>query len=200
MNLNRPLIKALATNATSAGFTAKTVLKSGDTPLGTNPSAASVAAVGLTLVAAPGGTGGYTPSLIRIYPYGLGADEDAFSIRLWGWWHLGSGPDLAKAWMPSLLGEFTCVLGSFAGYAGGPVLNTELFADTMGIVALDGEYTYTADVTRFGTVQLYTPANNTPACVQVPLRGAEYIEWDFDQTTNTPTMNALYQFFDEYNR
>lgn len=200
MNLNRPLIKALAANANTSGFTAKTVCTTGDTPLGTNPTAAAMAAVGLVRLAAEGGSGGFVPTWARIYPYGLGGDNDAFSFRLWGWFHLGAGPDLAKLWMPTILGEFTAICSTFVGVAGAPVLNTERFADTLTIVANDGEYSYSADVTRFGTVQLFSPQNNTPGCVQVPLRGAEWIEWDFDQTTNTPTCNALYQLFDEVPR
>lgn len=197
MNLNRPLIKALPTNAASAAFTAKTVCTTGLTPLGNAPTQAAMDAVGLVRIAAEGGSGGYVPTWARIYPYGLGSDNDGFSLRLWGWFHIGAGPDGAKLWMPTILGEFTALISGFVGVAGAPVLNTERFADTIGIVALDGEYTITADVTRFGTVQLFTPANNTPGCVQVPLRGAEWIEWDFDQTTGTPTMNVLYQLFDE---
>ena len=197
MNLNRPLIKALPTNVSSAAFTAKTTLASGDTPLGNNPTQAAQDAVGLKRLAAEGGAGGYIPSNIRIYPYGLGSDNDVFSLRLWGWWHIGEGPDLAKLWMPSIIGDFVCTLSTFVGLAGSAILNTERFADTISIVALDGEYTLTSDVTRFGTVQLLSPANQSPACVQVPLRGPEWIEWDFDQSTGTATANALYQLFDE---
>ena len=199
MNLNRPLIKALPVNSNAAAFAAKTACTTGDTPLGNNPTAAAIAAVGLVRLAAEGGAGGYVPSNARLYPYGLGAAANTFSVRLWGWWHIGAGPDLAKLWMPGILGEFACTLSTFAGVAGAPVINTELFCDIISIVALR-EYTLAADIVRFGSDYLLSPANNTPGCVQVPLRGAAWIEWDFDQTAGTPTMNVLYQLFDEVSK
>jgi hypothetical protein len=126
---------------------------------------------------------------IRIYPYGLGADNDTFDLRLWGWYR-GKNPD---TFFPVTLLQCSCTISAFTGVAGGQVLDTERFADTISLTALIGEATVTANTTRTGTVELYTPANNTPAYVEVPLRGVELIEWDFDQTLNTPTMNALYQ-------
>lgn len=192
MNINRHLQKALAANANSSGFTAKTATLAG----GTGVSAPNSSAI---LVASPETGGGFVPTWIRLYPYGLGSDNDVFSLRLWGWWHLGSGTDNNKMWMPSILTEISCTISAFTGYAGGLVLNTERFADTISLVANVGEYSITAVTTRIGTVQLFSPQNDTPACAQVPLRGCEYIEFDWDQTTGTPTTNCLYQLFDEIN-
>lgn len=179
--LTAPLVRACATNANSSGFTAKTA------GVTTKPSGNLVYPI-----ADPG----YSfRSRVRVFPIGIGADGDAFSIRVWGWNRCGSGNDVGGIiWIPSILGEFTCTLSTFVGVAGSPVLNTERFADTLGLVAKIGEPTTTANTTRDGLTELYSPENNTPAWVEFSLRGAELLEFDFDQTTNTPTMNALLQF------
>jgi len=182
MRIAGPLQKACAANANTSAFTAKTAA------VLTVPSGNLVGQI-----ANVDGGGGRVPNRIRIYPYGLGANNDGFALRLWAWYR-GHNPD---TWYPSILTQINCTMGSFTGIAGGQVLNTEFFVDTISLVALIGEPTYTADVTRFGRVELYTPANDTPAWVELDLRSAELLEWDFDQTTNTPTMNALYQLVSE---
>ncbi len=182
MRVNTPLIKALATNANTTGFTAKTAATL------TPPSGNLV-----NRIALPDGGGGNVPTWIRIYPYGLGANNDTFDLRLWGWYR-GGKPD---TFYPTILTQISVTLGNFTGVAGGQVLNTEFFADTIALTALIGEASITAATTRQGTTELYTPANDTPAWILVPLRNAEFIEWDFDQTLNTPTMNALYELVRE---
>jgi hypothetical protein len=182
MRVAGPLQKACVANVNAAAFTAKTAAQL------TVPSGNAV-----NQIAAVDGGGGRLPNRIRIYPYGLGANNDAFALRLWSWYR-GHNPD---TWYSSILTQINCTMSAYTGVAGGQVLNTEAFADTISLVALIGEPTYTADVTRFGRVELYTPANDTPAWVELPLREPELLEWDFDQTTNTPTMNALYQLISE---
>lgn len=187
MTPNRPLKKAMLANSTATGFTAKTALRS------TAPSGNTVMPV-----AAPGG-GGQTPKRMRIYPYGLGASNDVFSMRVFGWYRYNreSGTvGKTTLWMPAQIGEFSCTLGTFAGLADSPVLNTELFCDTISIVATVGEATYTANTTRTGTAMLYSPANDMPAWVEIPIGAPEFLEFDWDQTTNTPEMNAFIEFID----
>lgn len=181
---NRTMAKAMATNANTSAFTAKTAL------VKTRPSGNLVTELAPT-------SGGKVPARVRIFPYGLGSNNDAFSMRVWGWTQLG--PTSAPLWLPAALGEFACTISAFSGVAGGNVLNTELFADTITVVATVGEPTITADVTRAGTAVVFSPANDTPAWVEISLRGIELLEFDWDQTTNTPTMNALLQFLDEVN-
>lgn len=122
-----------------------------------------------------------------ILPYGLGSSNDAYSLRVLGW-RLVAGSSL---WVYTVLGEFACTLGAMVGIVGTPVVNTELFVDTITVVS---EGTYTADVTRRGATRIYSPANDTIASLILPLNGAQKIEFVFDQTTNTPTMNCLVSF------
>lgn len=179
--ITAPFVRALATNASSSGFTAKTA------GVTTKPSGNLVYPIADPSYA--------FRSRVRLMAIGVGSDNDVFALRVWGWSRVGSGNGPAGIiWVPAMLGEITCTLSTFVGVASSPVLNTERFADTMALVATVGEPTVTADVTRTGTTEVYSPANNTPAWVEFRLRGVELLELDFDQTTGTPTMNALLQF------
>lgn len=175
----RPMFRACPVNANSSGFTTK--------------SAASVTRPTGNFVVplVPDGPSFTIPSRVRIWPIGLGSNDDAFSIRIWSWTRIGSGPSPGILWVPSELGEYSCTLGNFTGVAGSPVLNTEFFADTITVVS---EPTTVANTTNAGTTEVFSPANDTPAWIELRLRGVELLEFDFDQTTNTPTMNALLEF------
>lgn len=174
----RPLKRALAANANSSAFTAKAAMSTGARPTGN------------LLYPLCDSAGELIPARLRLYAIGLGSDNDAFSFRVYGWSRIGAGPDLAVGWLPALLGEYGCVVSTFVGVAASPVLDTERFADTFTIVS---EPTITADVTRAGTTELYSPANNTPGWIEIRTHGVEMLEFDFDQTTGTPTMNLLLQ-------
>ena len=175
--LTSPLVRACAANATSSAFTAKTAATL------TKPSGNLVFPI-----AEPG----YSfRSRVRIYPIGLGASNDAYSMRVYGWSRIGSGASPNTLWIPALLGEFGVVLGAFVGVASSPVLATEQFADTITIVS---EPTVAALTTNDGTTEVFSPTNDTPAWLELRLRGSELLEFDFDYTTNTPGMNALLQF------
>lgn len=180
--LARPFRKAFSSNQNASSFTAKVAKFA-------KPSGSGVIELATTL-------GGMVPSKVRIIPYGLGSENDVFSLRVWGWVPVGSGDNPNLLWVPSSLGEFSCTISASVGVAGAPVLNTERFADTISIVATVGEATITADTTRLGTVELFSPANDTPGWIVMPTRGVTLLEFDTDQTTNTPTANALLQFLD----
>lgn len=178
----RGLVK-LAANATSANFTAKTAMRTAEP-------------TGNLVIRLSDVFGGVVPSHARFFPYGLGSDNDVFSLRLWGWtrYHTVTTKVL---YLPTMLMEVSCTVSTFVGVAGRDVLNTERFADTISIVATVGQPTVSADVTPSGTLVLYSPANDTPGWVQTCLYGSEFLELDFDQTTGTPEMNTLIQFLDE---
>lgn len=174
MNVSRPFRKALAANATTSSFGSKV-------PTVTKPTNDGV----IDLLS---GGGAIVPARIKILPYGLGGDNDAFSVRLIGWHKIGNTTS-GVLWLPVPLVELACTISQAVGVAGSPVLDTERFADTITIVT---EETVTADVTRIGDVELASPGNNLIAHAIFPLRGFELLEFEFDQTTNTPTMNCLY--------
>lgn len=177
--LCRPLVKALAVNATTSAFTAKTAA------VLTRPSG------NLVTDLTAGVPSGKVPARLRLFPYAAAASNDTFAMRVWGWSRVG-----ATTYVPAILGDFTCTVGAFTGCTGGDVLSTELFVDTIAIVAATGEATTTANTTRDGTAVLYSPANDTPGYVEVPVRGCELVEFDFDQTLNTPAMNCLIGFLE----
>lgn len=176
----RPLVKAFETNLDATAFTLKV-------PTTTKPSGNGV------LVLGPGAV----PQRMRLFPYGLGADGDVFVLRVTGWHRIGSGPFPGTLWFPETLAELTCTMSTFVGVAGSPVLATERFADTIVSVTTVGEPSVASDVTRDGTFVIFSPANNTPAWVLMDTYGCELLQFDIDQTTNTPPANALVQFLDE---
>lgn len=175
--LTAPLVRALATNANTSSFTAKT--------------AGVIVEPSGNLVFPVADPNFEFRSRVRIWPIGLGANNDAYSFRVFGWTRIGSGVAPGTFWFYSELGEYSCILGNFIGVAASPVLNTEFFADTVAVVK---EPVTTADVTNAGTTEVFSPANDTPAWIELRLRGVEKLEFDFDQTTNTPTCNLLLQF------
>jgi len=173
----RPSFKAFATNQNSAAFTAK-VAKFG------RPSGNGI----LDLTA----DGEGIPSCLRINPYGLGADNDVFSFRVWGWAKLGGGGPPNEMYIPSIIAEVVCTLSTSVGVATGPILDTERFADTLAPVALLlPDYKIAAGTSLQGCARFMTPANNTPAWFIIPIDGWKLLEFDTDQTTGTPTANAL---------
>jgi hypothetical protein len=173
-DLIRHAQRALTTNSTASSFASKV-------PTITEPSNDGVIDLFSKSI--------LQPKSVKLWFIGLGADNDAFSIRVIGWQRIGSGLAPGILWFPSVICELACVISAAVGVAGSPVLNTERFADTITIVS---EPTITADVTRLGTIELNSPTGDLIAPAVVPLRGFEKLEFLFDQTTNTPTMNVLY--------
>jgi hypothetical protein len=189
---HRTIRRAMAANATSTGFTAKA-------PTATKPSGNAV----LTVVeseAAGGTPGNYKhPSLIQLWPFGLGSNNDGFSMRLWGWNSFGdTSKTVPVVWVPTLLVEVAVVVGNIAGVANSPLLSTELMADTITIVSQPRlTDTDSGGAASRGTVRIYSPANDLVAFLVVPLYNTALIEFDWDQTTNTPEMNTLYALLSE---
>lgn len=177
-----PLKRALTTNAATSSFASKV-------PTVTEPTNDGV--INLIL-----GGGAVIHEWMLLWPIGLGADNDAFSLRVLGWRKISQGQGVTDTlWMPTLLYEFSCTISAAVGVAASPVLNTERFADTITIVT-QGKYTDadSGGVSTRGNVEVTSPTNDLIAHVKAPLKGMEKIEFQFDQTTNTPTMNVLYAF------
>lgn len=172
---SRPLQRALTTNSSASSFASKVYTV-------TEPTNDGVLNLTFnkTLV----------PSRILLIPIGLGADDDAFSVRIIGW-HKVTKAAVTTGWVPTIIAELGVVVGTAVGVAASAVLNTERFPDTITIVS---EGTTTADTTRRGTVELHSPGSNLIGHAIVPIGGFEKIEFTFDQTTGTPTMNVLYAY------
>ena len=181
-NFARPFKRAFSANQNQTAFVAKT-------PQLAKPSGSGV--IDLT------NEGILCPSLLKVIPVGVGAANDTYSLRVWGWAKVLGGGDSPNGgttpnlWIPVRLAELAVTLGAGTGLAGSIVPATELFADTITIVAT-GEGTMTANTTRDGNIVLYSPASDITAFAVLPILGFDLIEFDSDQTLNTPTVNVLY--------
>lgn len=179
--LARPMTKARATNATNTTFPARIPQSAEPKTDGTGATSTSV------IELANEGGGGVIPWGIRLVLFGVGSDNDAFDCKVSGIFRLGSDP--LDLWVYTTLATIRGTLGTSVGVAGTPMTASERFADTLSVIA---EATVTADVTRGGTLELFSPADNSIAWVEVPLRGCEKVELTFADNVNTPTKNALY--------
>ena len=146
-------------------------------------------------------TGGAAPKSIIGLPIGLGAANDAFDMKVVGWRQIGAGEDKNQLWLPTTIASLTCTVGAMTGIAGTPVLNTELFCDTIVPKSATGLGTScwvrpsidaTPAATYRGSLLLWSPADDSIAAFAVPTLGCQRVEFIFDQVTNTPTMNVLF--------
>ena len=167
----RDFKKALTTNATDTSFASKV-------PTLTEPVNDGV--IDLPNVI------GEVSSKIMILPYGLGADNDAFSMRVIGWRKIVTSiAGVATAlWIPVPLITCACTISAVVGVASSPVLATERFADTITVTD-----DFTPDIVAY---EVKSPTGDIIARLVLELFGFAKLEFTFDQTTNTPTMNALW--------
>lgn len=194
MTTARPFKKLRSVNASDANFPTFPALESYASLLARATDAAD-ATSRVPILLTPHGGNGVIPAGIDLFPYGLGSDNDVFSLRLIGWRRvLPAIADGRVIMVPSMIGEIACTISAYVGAAGFNVINTERFADTITIVK---EETITADTTRAGVIETFSPANDTPAHATIWFEGYEFIEPHYDQTTGTATMNALYSLISD---
>lgn len=181
MQLSRFLQKAWTTNANTSSFASKvpTITEP------TNDGVINLAADGILI-----------PQKMIIHPYGVGADDDAFDMKIIGWSCIKSTTPQTNLWVPAPIATFTCTISTAVGVAGAPVLNTERFADTIVMKTAVTQPLYTnqnaTPATEYsGSILIRSPADNTIGTIEMPLFGFQKLEFMFDQTTNTPTMNCL---------
>lgn len=176
--------RAWATNANTSSFASRI-------PTITEPTND-----GVIRLRPPVDEGGRVPSWARIMVIGLGSDDDAASMRVIGWERvlLDTKKDL---WIPVILGEFACTFSAAVGVAGAAVLDTERFADTITAVAARFHDRIIAAGTAVNSdVSVISPTSDLIAHITLPIRGFEKLEFCFDQTTNSPTCNAIVSLFD----
>jgi hypothetical protein len=177
----------LSANATDTSFAAlnPTVVKPVPSP------AAGVYDIGLD--------SSNIPPSIKLMLVGVGSDNDAFSIRIQGWERVVT-PDAnaVDLWVPTILAELGCILGAKTGATGGIVPATERFADTITVIAARQSVVYglnASDVVSRGSVVVFSPTNDLIAYAIVPTFGCPLIQFQFDDTTNTPTMNGVWSLY-----
>lgn len=175
--------KAWAVNANTAAFAAKI-------PTITEPTNDGV----VNLV----GSGLAIPRRMLCCFFGLGADNDAASVRIIGWKKIGQDqPQSIPLWIPLIVGEFTLIFSTITGVAGAPVLNTERFADTIApVAARNPDRVIGAGTAINSDLALTSPTTNVgPGFIDFPIRAFEKIEFSFAQTVNNPPCNALFALY-----
>lgn len=135
-------------------------------PTGTQPTDAGV--VGDPVVQG-------APQWIQVIPFGDGADNSTFDLRVIGW----KVSDLGL-WVPTVLAQAACTLSSAIGVNTYEVTASQRFADTI---------TLTQVLTNVDS-KLSSPTGNLIGSFQVETRGSTLIEVAFNLGTATGA-NAL---------
>lgn len=124
--------------------------------------------------------GGWTPGGLFLVPIGVGADNDVYSLQVVAWRSVGS------LWVPTIIFETpTVTLCTFVGVNSTPVTASERFADTIADPAA-------GKGTKNTTCWIGTPADNTPAHINLDVEGAELVQVRIGSASGAITGNALY--------
>lgn len=158
---SHPFFKAKATNATDTSFPSRI-------PTNTEPVDDGVVTFGWP--------GAMTSNSCLVIPYGTGDDNDVFAMRVIGWRVIGNNPR-TRLWVPYLLAELTCTMGTAVGVAGMEVVATERFCDTLAIVTGNSNV----------TTEIVSPTGNIIAHAMIDVKGSHKVEFTFDMTTGDPT-------------
>lgn len=156
-----PFQRARAVNSTDAAFAALASTT-------TKPSGAGVIDFS-----------GDPPAWVKLIPFGTGANNDQFDVRVVGWSLIGS------LWVPHILLQFTATLSTSVGVAGAEVTDSERFADTVS-----------RPEPNFGEAgvdcQPHSPQNDTPGFYVIDAGGCIVFRIDFDLAGVTTGANALF--------
>ncbi len=114
---------------------------------------------------------------LEIIPYGIGADNTTFKLRVIGWRKIDHAT--TPLWRPQIIAEFTCTNSTDVGVVSTVVLNTERFADTIVLAA-------------GGIAAVFSPANNTAGSAILDISGFSKIEFTFDMNSSATSANCLY--------
>ncbi len=132
-----------------------------------------------------GTLGGPAQNGVLVMPYSVGANNDQYSVRVYGWKFVPGTATATGLWRPFLLVEMACTATSTdIGVAGGIIAATEMFADTVALT------TGNDDV----SVDLVSPTGDVAGHWQGDLKGAQKLEFTFKtNVAQAPTsMNAIF--------
>lgn len=119
------------------------------------------------------------PQYIKLIPFGVGANNTTFTVRLIGWSLVNS-----TLWVPQVLCEFLATLSQFVGVSGGVVTDSQRFADTVADP--------TANVGREGVdCWKRSPANDTPAEYKIAAAGCVLFQVDINIGVSATSGNCL---------
>lgn len=179
--------KARATNADDNGFpTRGNLLTDPGYTLATAAQATNYALRNAANLA-PGGSGKAGPNFLWFMPYAVGADNVTFSVRVYGVSRVmvADTPGTThRRW--TMLAEFACTASTDTGIAGGLVLDTERFADTI---------TLTYPTAAIPSIEIQTNAANVAGWAKVDLSGSEDYELTFTTGGSATSCNALVKDF-----
>lgn len=120
--------------------------------------------------------------------FGVGDDNDVFDVRIFGVKKIdrtirpAATPPPHDQWTHILLADLTCTMSAGVGLANGPVVATELYVDT--ITVNDGN--------NLTGLEAVNPEEDMRAHVILDTKGCEFLFFDWDSTTGSPTsMNGL---------
>lgn len=153
------LERVRATSSTDANFPSKV-------PTATVPTGAGV-------VVDPVVRG--APQWIQVVPFGDGADNATFDLRVIGW-----KPTTLGLWIPTVLAQAACTLSAAVGENGYEVTASQRFVDTISLTQVQ------ANVDS----KVSSPTGDLVGSFQVETRGSTLIEITFDLGTATGA-NAL---------
>ena len=149
-------------------------------PTGSGSTATNASVIEL----APRKNSATTPGSVLIFPYGIGSENNTMLMRVIAWYRLNEHVPATIVWKPVILAAYTCTLSTSVGLAGAIQLDTERDADTIAIIGTVGN----ANV----SMEIVSPANNTPGHVAVSLKGAHKLQINFDDNSSATSMNAWY--------
>lgn len=117
------------------------------------------------------------PTKAIIIPYGVGADNTTFKLRIIGWRLIGT------LWVPSVMAEYTCTNCTAVGVASAAVVDTERFCDIL--TATTGTPSGSTEIVQFGT------GTELISHIQIDLKGFQKIEITFNMNSSATSANAL---------
>ena len=171
------LRKARTVNQTGSFLTA---INTTTEPTGSGSAATTASIIEL----APRKNSVTTPGSVMIWPYGIGSDNNTMLMRVIAWYRCNEHVPATLIWRPVILAAYTCTLSTSVGIAGAIQLDTERDADTIAIIGTVGN----ANV----SMEIISPANNTPGHVVVSIKGAHKLQINFDDNSSATSMNAWY--------
>ena len=175
------------TNSTDASY--PTRVSTTTMPAGIGDAAAQTTRGTFTLA---GIDGGKCANAAIFQPFGTTTNDTTFLMRILGWRYFAAGKRGLTGlpfWYYTNLCEFTCTLSSGAacvmGVTDGAFSASNLFCDTIALVGTSGN----DDV----SIDIVSPANDTPAHVVVDMKGASIGEVIFDRNSSAASANCMVQ-------
>lgn len=166
------------TNTTDNGFPSRIIRAT--EPIGIGDSAAQATASAVFDFA---NAGAFVQNSLLLKPYGAGANNNTFSLRVIGWRKMiEDGNDATSVWDPTVLCELACTLSSVPiGLAGKVILDTDLFADTITIT------TGNAGV----SLDVVSPTGDVAALAMIDFKGFQKVEVTFTTGGSATNCNSL---------